>query len=262
MKKFTILILLLVTSTPFYASTSRLSTDIGMNYINFQDARFTDYKYSGSIIRFHVNFDQVSPKSVYYLKVGISGGNNPLPNLPDNTIQILELKPELGYLQNFRMEGFYIGGSLSLFDYTIRSNDVLHNNSNFFLNSNDLLATARYIKPISKALSLEFQSSVGLLSVMKYAPSFTANFPQNIIDNSLMSFQDAEIRNPISFQHMSVKTFADQTQLKFQAYAYWKKRLAIGYIWNVRSFSDFEGYPLTLANHMLTLRYNFMNKTK
>lgn len=261
-RKLLLFTLFVIITVPFYGSTSRFYTGLGMNHNNFQDARFSDLIFTGNLPSFELGFDQSSAERYYFVEVGLTLGNGEVPFNPDNKIRIMEMHPELGYLHQFKMEGFYLGATLDLFNYTIRENDKLHNNSNFFLNSNDLLIAARYVKPLSNKIDLELQSEMGLLSMMKYAPSFTTNYPQNIIDNSMLSFHDGSVRNPVSWQYMVWKTGFNQTYLKFSAGVNWGRRWALNYSWRVRSFEDFEGYPLTMARHLITIRYNFVNKSK
>ena len=261
-KNYTLLLLLLLFTLTVSAQNNRAYFGLGASYLNFQDARFSNLRLSGNALSAEIGYESLSEKRYSYLKSIFSFGTNPIPFRDDENISIIQLSPALGYFRNFFEDNFYLGFTANIFDLTTRTNNVLSNSSLTFMHSNDLLLAAAYVKPVSKSLRLEFRSELGLLSIMKYAPSFSATFPQNIIDNGRVSYQDGEILNATSWKYMVIKTGFNQTYLKFNAAAYLGKRLGISYAWRVRSFSDFEDYPLTMARHSFTFRYHFISRSK
>ncbi|WP_139230182.1 hypothetical protein [Lishizhenia tianjinensis] len=167
---------------------------------------------------------------------------------------------KLGYLHKVRKH--YFGLTWNALDFVTRSNNNLGNSSNFYRLSSDILLSWSYSHALKKNRSLELGLDYGILSFMNTAPSFTANLPQNVIDNGEVSFFDSSTRNPYDLSYLTAKTVHNQLLLNTYIRFNFKKKLSLAYSWKLRSFYDHKSYPVTDAFHTLSLQYNFIRHIK
>ena len=263
-RKFRILFLLvllaLFTAQHVTAQSTRVYVGLGAMYHSFQDARFSDVRFTGTAIIPELGFRYLTEKT-YILAQGFGFFHAvDLPGREEDKVTSLGFNTGLGYLRGIT-PGLYAGATWDVVDYMTRNTDVINNNSNFFHTASDLLLSIRYRYELNDAWSMEVGGDLGIVSVVKYAPSFAANLPQNIVDEGKASFQDEGVRQPFTLQYLDVKPGWSQLYLKTRAELYFKRRLSMAYLWRMRTFSDHKDHPVTMANHNLTLRYHFVSRS-
>ncbi|MGW8317207.1 MAG: hypothetical protein ACWGNV_16540 [Bacteroidales bacterium] len=254
-------ILLLWPIMGIHAQSTRAYVGLGATYHAFQDARFSDLQITSFSPDLELGFRHVIDHS--YITAHVDGFIfiTPQPNAVEMNINSMGFNVRAGYLYGIT-SGLFVGGTWDLLDFTTRNTDGLGNNENFYLNSSDLFLSVKYLLSAGRNWSFEFGGDLGLVSFMKYAPSFTANMDQKAIDDGEASYQDMNIRDPWSFAHINTKPIGTQFTMRTHIEAFFRRRLSAAYIWNMRSFADQKGYPLTMAGHSLVLRYHFVSRPK
>lgn len=244
-----------------HAQSTRAYVGLGATYHAFQDARFSDLQITSVSPDLELGFRHVTDRS--YISAHVDGFLfiTPQPNAGENNVSSLGFNVRAGYLYGIT-RSLYLGGTWDLVDFTTRTTDGLHNSENFYLNSSDLFFSIKYLLPAGSNWTIEFGGDLGLVSFMKYAPSYSANMDQKAIDDGKASYQDMNVRDPWSFQHINTKPIGTQFTMRTHVEALFRRRLSAAYIWNMRSFADQKGYPLTMAEHSLVLRYHFINRPK
>jgi hypothetical protein len=243
------------------AQTTRAYVGLGAAYHAFQDARFSDLQITSYSPDLELGFRYVTDRSYLLAHADGFGFVTPQPNAGENTISSIGFNVRAGYLHAIT-PGLFLGGTWDLIDFTTRNTEGLNNNENFYLNSSDLFLSVKYLHPAGENWSFEFGGDLGMVSFMKYAPSFTASLDQKAIDDGKASYQDLNVRNPWSFSHINTKPIGQQFTMRIHIEAFFRRRLSTAYIWNIRSFADQKGYPLTLAEHNLVLRYHFISRPR
>lgn len=241
------------------SQSTRFYVGLGPMYHAFQDARFSDLQITSFSPDLELGFRFVTDRSYVLARADGFLFITPQPNAGDTSISSIGLNIRAGYLHGVT-ENLYLGGTLDLIDFMTRNTGGLHNNENFFLNSTDVYLSAKYLYSAGKNWSFEFGGDLGLISFMKYAPSFTANLEQKVIDDGKASYTDMNIRQPWNFKNYDPKPVGKQFTMRTHIEAFFKRRLSAAYIWSMRSFADQKGYPLTTAEHTLAFRYHFISK--
>ncbi len=260
-KALAVVILLLGMGITARSQSTRIFVGLGPIYHAFQDARFSDLQISSVGPGLELGFRYVTDRSYVLAHTDGFMFITQQPNSVEKSISSLGLNIRAGYLHGVA-PGLFLGGTWDLLDFTTRTTDGLHNSENFYLNSTDLFLSAKYLYNAGRSWSFEFGGDLGLISFMKYAPSFTANLDQKAIDDGKASFQDQNVRDPWSFSHINTKPIGQQFSLRTHAEVFFRHRLSAAYIWNIRSFADQKGYPLTMAEHTLILRYHFISRPR
>lgn len=243
------------------AQTTKVYIGVGGIYNSFQDSRFSDVQFDKVSFIPELGFTRISEKGYWLANAEIYLFENSFPGYDTVKIKTLGYNAGFGYLRNIK-PGFYLGGTWDVLDYMSRDNSMLGNNGNFFILSSDLFISAKYLYAISDNWSLDVGLDYGLISFINTAPSFTANFPQNVVDNGEVSFLDANSRNPYNLSNLEAKAFWNHFYIKTHIEINFKRRLSLVYNWDMRTYADNKGYPITNAIHSLMLRINFVSHTK
>jgi len=262
LKKQTYLLLIFITITQLLsAQHTKVYIGLGGIYNSFQDSRFSDVQFNKVSIKPEIGFTRISDKDYWLANAGFYLFENGFPGYDTIKIKTLGYNVSFGYLRNIK-PGFYLGGTWNVLDYMSRDNSMLGNNANFYILSSDLFISAKYLYAFSDNWSLDIGLDYGLISLINTAPSFTANFPQNVVDNGEVSFLDSDTRNPYNFKNMEAKVFWDQFYFRTYVKVNFKRRLSLIYNWDMRTYADTKGYPVTNAMHSLILRFHFISHTK
>ena len=233
---------------------------VGGQYNSFQDARFSDVQFNKTSITPEIGFYRISSVDYWYLNANTFAYKGTFPDYDTIEIATLGYTVKLGYLRNYK--GHFIGGSWTVLDYISRDNNVLSNNSNFYRLASDIFVSWKYMYILNDNWSFDFGVDYGLLSLINSAPSFTTNFPQNVVDNEEVSFLDASSRDPYNLGDMTAKFFWNHININSLIRVNFRNRLSLAYGWRLRSYSDNAGYPITDAMHTITLQYNFISHKK
>lgn len=260
MRNILLIVLVILVYTPLSAQDTKVYFGLGGQYNSFQDARFSDVQFNKASIVPEIGFYRISSVDYWYLNANAYIFNSPFPGYDTIEIATLGYNVKLGYLRNFK--GHFIGGSWTVVDFVSRDNNLLGNNSNFYRLASDIFVSWKYIYTLSDDWNFDFGVDYGLLSFINTAPSFTANFPQNVVDNGEVSFIDASTRDPYNLKDMTAKAFWNQLNINTLIRANFRNRLSLAYAWRLRHYSDNVGYPITDALHSITLQFNFISHTK
>lgn len=257
----TLLLVLVCISSLLSAQQTKVYFGLGGIYNSFQDARFTDLRYNKFSFKPELGFKRVSNVDYWNANASIFDLQNTFPNHDTIKINTLSYNIRLGYLRII-VPSFYLGADWDVIDYWKRQTSLLGNGTDAYKLSSDIYLSAKYLYSISEVWSFDFGLDYGMLTFINTEPSFSANFPQNIIDNGEVTFIDSETKSPWKLKNMTTKGFWDQVNIRTNIELNFKKRLSMSYTWDLRSYSDTKGYPVTNATHSLMLRYHFISRTK
>jgi hypothetical protein len=260
MKKILTLLILTMTLYTGFAQDTKVYFGLGGQYNSFQDTRFSDVQFNKASIVPEIGFYRISTVDYWYLNANAFIFNTNFPGSDTIKIATLGYNVKLGYLRNYK--GHYIGGAWTVLDYISRDNNLLGNNSNFYRLASDIFVSWKYKYTLNDNWNIDLGVDYGLLSFINTAPSFTANFPQNVVDNGEVSFSDASSRDPYNLGNMTAKYFGNQLNINSILRANFRNRFSLAYEWRVRSYSDNAGYPVTDATHSIMLQFNFISHTK
>lgn len=239
------------------AQETRFYLGAGWLHNAFQDANFSDVQYTKSSFLPELGYERKTDKFIWRARARFYTFNNQALDFDTINITNLGFNASVGYLRQIK-EGLYLGGTLYLMDYHTRDNEVLGNNSNFYRTSSDVMLSAKYHYAFKEDITFEFGVDYSLLSFMNSAPSFTTNFPQKVVDDGEVSFQNENVRNPFNYGLAQIMPFWDQFAMRTLIQANYKNRWSMAYTWEMRSYAMVAGYPVTDAMHSLLLKYNIV----
>lgn len=234
---------------------------VGGMYHSFQDARFSDVQYASFSMKPEIGFKRISDCGYWLSNVSLYAFNATMPNYDTIEVSTMGLNIKIGYLHHVT-SGVYLGGTWDVLDRYSRDNSFLENGSNFYKVSSDVFVSGKYLNSFTEDLSFEGGLDYGIISFINSAPSFTANFPQNVVDKGEVSFMDSNSRSPSNLGNMVAKSFWKHFQIRTHVELKYRKRWSLAYQWEMRSYADHKGYPITSAFHNLMLRFNFISQPK
>jgi len=259
--KIWILIVLMGTVNLLSAQNTKVYFGFGGIYSSTQDTRFSDVQFNKFSVKPELGFTRISEKDYWLANSSGYVFTQDYPELDTAQVSTMSYNLRVGYLRNIK-PNIYVGLTWDIIDYFSKDNSILGNSSNYYKTSSDIFVTGRYLYNIDDNWNFEAGLDFALLSFINTAPSFTANFPQNVVDDGEVSFLDSDTRNPYSLKHMKATPFWKQIYLRTHFEINYKKRLSLVYNWDMRALIEQKGYPVTIALHSLTLRFHFINHTK
>jgi hypothetical protein len=260
-KKNKLLLFLLFISITSFAQKTIIGLGTGGRYNIFQDSRFSDIQFDKLSLETEIFARRITTHGIWTTNLSFYSFNDEFPRLDTVKITASGYNISVGYLHHLNQQ-FYLGGTWDILDYYSRDNSMLSNSKNFYKNSSDILISGKYLYKLKDNWNFEFGMDYGLLSFVNSAPSFTANFPQNVVDDGNVSFMNNDARDPHAFKYMTPMFFWEQFYLKTHIEVQYAKRLSLEYSWDLRTWANEPGYPVTIANHHLTLKYNIVNHSK
>lgn len=243
------------------AQESKFYIGAGWLHNSFQDANFSDVQYGKSSFLPELGYKRKTDRSIWRARARFYTFNNQALDFDTLSITNLGFNASVGYLRRVKDE-FYLGGTLYLMDYHSRDNEVLGNNSNFYRTSSDVMLSAVYDYAINEDITLEIGLDYSLISFINSAPSFTTNFPQKVVDNGEVSFQNVNVRNPYNYGLAEIMPFWEQFAMRTLVQVNYKSRWSLAYTWEMRSYAMVTGYPVTDAMHSVLVKYNIVAKNK
>jgi hypothetical protein len=253
------LFLLLCSALP--AQETKVYFGIGGIYNAFQDTRFSDVQFSKSTVLPELGFSRVSDKNLWHANASFFFLDYAFPNYDTITYTKLAYNVRFGYLRGLK-PSFYLGFNWDVLDYYKRQTEFLDNSSDAYKLSSDFYLSGKYLWPVADDWHFQFGLDLGLFSFINTEPSFTANLQQNIVDIGEVTFIDADTKRPYKFKNMEWKPIGEQFSIRTLIELNYRRKLGLFYSWDLRTYSDNKGYPVTDARHTLTLRFNFINLPK
>jgi len=263
MKSFIITLSLLIIGGNSYLSAQETKVYFGMGglYNSFQDARFSSVQFSKTTVFPEIGFSLASNKNYWHANAYVFTFGYNFPNSDTIAYTNFAYNFRLGYLREI-IPSFYLGVNWDVLDNYKRFTGFLANGASAYKLSSDIYVSGKYIWDFKENWQFNFGLDIGLFSFVNTIPSFGANFQQNIIDNGEVTFIDSDTRNSYTLKNMAFKPFWNQFNLRTMIELNFKRRLSLYYSWDMRTFADNIGYPVTNARHTITLRYNFINHSK
>jgi hypothetical protein len=256
--KIIMVILLFAGSSSLIAQKTKVYLGLGGIYNAFQDTRFSDVQFSKTSIIPELGFSRISEKDYWHANANFSYFNYEFPNLDTISYFNLAYNVKLGYLRNL-LPSFFLGVNWDVLDYYKRHTDFLNNASEAYKLSSDIYVSGKYIWNMNEDWQFNFGLDVGLFSFVNTEPSFSANYQQNIIDKGEVTLIDSDTKLPYKLSNMAFKPFWEQFNIRTLVELNFRRRFSLNYAWDLRTYSDNKGYPVSNARHILTLRSNFVN---
>lgn len=254
-------LLLLAACLGLSAQETKIYLGVGGLRHAYQDTRFTNLQQEKYVAKPELGFSRIAEKDLWNANASAFAYNYTFPSEERINTSILGYNVRVGYLRNLA-PNFYLGANWDIVDYWQRSTEGLLNGADAFKLSSDLYLSAKYFLPLNDNWGFEFGLDWGVLSFINQVPSFSAAFPQNLIDNGEITFVDADTRKAYKIDNMTTKAFWEMFYLRSFVELNFKKRLTLAYIWDMRTYSDNKSYPITNAMHSLMLRWHFVNHQK
>jgi len=254
---FTIYFFLLLAS---YTSAQQTKAYIGLGgmYSSFQDTRLSDIQYNEISVVPKLGFSCITEKNYWHASAYGFAFDEQFPNEDTITFSKLGYNVRFGYLRNLK-PAFYLGINWDLIDYYKRQTEFLNNGADSYKLSSDFYISGKYLWDFYEDWQFGFGLDYGVFIFVNTEPSFGANYQQNIIDNGEVTFIDEDTRRPWKLNNMAFKGFWEQFNIRTSIDLNYKRRLTLSYTWELSSFSDNKGYPVTDARHQLLLIFHFIN---
>ncbi len=243
-------------TTTFSQSSKSFFMELGGSYTTFQDVKYSTVSYSGVGGAFRLGIERNTPKAIW--EVGLNGNiGKESPNVHDvGAVTTINPKVYSRYLKKVN-DQFSFGAHWDILGLYIRKTDGLDNNGIYYISSSDLFATGIYHKG-KWNLGLD----LGLLSFQKERMSFAFSAPQKGLEDGAFNYQNEALESPFGFKYFTLKPIGKQLYLRTHIQYQWKERIAVGYRWRARRFTEVKNYPVTVGEHQLVIRYNITHKTK
>jgi hypothetical protein len=259
--KIGLFVLLLGSAITMKGQQTKVYFGLGGISNSFQDTRFSDVIYGKSSVLPELGFTRISEKNYWHASAYMFSFTYDFPNYDTITFSKFAYNVRLGYLRNLK-PNLYLGVNWDVLDYYKRQTDFLGNSSDAYKLSSDFYISGKYIWNIAENWQFNFGLDFGLFTFVNTEPSFSANYQQNIIDNGEVTFIDSDTKSPFKLSNMELKPFWEQVNIRTLIELNFKRRVSLYYSWDLRTYSDNKGYPVTDARHLLTLRFNFINQEK
>jgi hypothetical protein len=252
-----VLLSILCSFTTFSQETN-VYIGLGGLYHSFQDQRFSNIQFNKVSTNIELGINRISGKNRWHAGGQFYCFNEYFPKFDTAKIYNIGYNIRLAYLREIK-NNFYLGATWDVVDYLSRDNSMLENNKNFYKTSSDVFLSAKYVHKLSERWQLNADIHYCLLSFINSSPSFTTNFPQNVVNDGEVSYSNQEVRESYSIKYMEAKPFWEEVYINTSVELRYKKNIGIGYSWNMRSWADTKDYPVIIAMHNLMVRYYFIN---
>ncbi|PIB36282.1 hypothetical protein BFP72_13210 [Reichenbachiella sp. 5M10] len=231
---------------------------LGGFHQSFQDTRFSDLQYGTWSIKPEIGFNRETKKSIITTRISAFFYQDEFKPTGEKPVAVVGFNGGISYLRGLH-ENWYLGGSWDI-DYYSRDNEYLENGSNFYRTASDWFLAGRYQTKLKKRWPVYCSLQYSLFALINSAPSFTANFPQKVVDEGGVSFQDANSRNPWYLKDFQMHGFWDHLYIRMRFGAALSKRFGLEYSWDMRHYAYQKGYPITTGLHTIMIRWNFIHR--
>ncbi|MCH2225367.1 MAG: hypothetical protein MK066_11420 [Crocinitomicaceae bacterium] len=242
-------------------------------YSSFQDTKYSNVSYNGygTGLELIHSIDRGSNRMEFGLRFNYSNSKPSTFSVNEELIGT-ELK-KIGTAKEFRPtiygrytqklnEHFAVGGKLDALDATFRITNGLGNNSVYYNNGHNLLASGRYDRSLSSKLHLSVTVDLGIISWMRESTGFAFSTPQSVVAEGAFNYQDKAVNNPFGYRFFEMLPIWKYGNLSVTSEINYSKRWVFSYTWNLRRFSTVKEYPTTIGLHTIGARFNFRNKLK
>ncbi len=266
------IILFLTQSVVAQEKTELKRTVLKKNYIglggvrnSFQDAKFSNTQYHGTLLSLNIGTSRETDK--YFWAIDFNGDFTKLSAKTHPFVaaafhgrfDFTYARKDLSFIH---LDGFRGGGKWTVADVNFINFTDLGNNKLNFISSSRLSLFGEYNYAINENLNASFSLAVGLFGLVKEFKSFGYSAPQNVLEDGKFDFQDNGTQNPFSLKYYQFKTIGRLNTIETKLQLNYKKRWSFYYQWNLFNYTTVKRYPLTIAQHIIGARFNFISKTK
>lgn len=159
-------------------------------------------------------------------------------------------------------ETYAVGGKWNLAAGNLRNFSDLGNNSISIIVNSTLMGTGRYSRTINDDIKLNFDLSIGLLGWVREGTSFAYSANQKVLELGVFNFQDLSTTTPVGVKYGSIETLGAYNVLETELNLQYKRRWQFCYNWSLMNYRTVKGYPLTVGEHRVGVKFNYIAKTK
>ncbi len=138
-----------------------------------------------------------------------------------------------------------------------RNIDGLMNNGSYYITASDLMLSGKF-----NVGKFRIGTDLGLISLIKEGTGFAFSAPQNGLEDGEFSYQNESLDNPFGFKYGRIRGIGKHFKLRTHIQWPLSERVALGYQWEMRRFSEVRDRAITTGMHHLTLRFNLIHKDK
>ena len=233
---------------------------LGLLRSGFQDVKFSNIQYHGTLLALNIGTSRETDK--YFWSIDFNGDFTSLKtkNHPF-TAKNIHGRFDFTYAIK-KYSPFQIGAKWTLFEANYINFSELGNNGLNYISSSRLHAYGKYEHKINDKFKVTFSLAVGLFGMIKEFKSFGYTAPQNVLINGDFDFQDKGTQNPFSLKYYQFKTIGKMNAIETKLELELKERWVFYYHWNMLNYTTVKRYPLTLSQHIIGAKFNFIHKTK
>ncbi len=227
----------------------------------FQNTNFSDTQFGDIGATLHIGFQKRKEGKLWETAItlnALAGGAKEYEQGASTTKSVKIYYKHLRRLKN----GLYVGGRMDLIDFYLRNTPALGNNASQINTGSHLYGSLVHDKRINDHWNLESSFDLGLLSLMRSSSSFAFSSSQNILENGEFDYQNTAASSPFGLKYFEMKSLFKHINIKTSLLFQYKKRITLGYLWNVSRVAQVKHYPMTIAQHNIVFRFNITNKTE
>ncbi len=235
---------------------------VGGAYATFQDTKYSDVRENGAGMLLQFVYGHLKEGKHYW-----EGGflfdftmNHAVTH--DEGASMLFYPKVYGKYLRAVNGAFYVGARVDLYDNYIRVYTNLVNNSVFATSGSYLYGSVLYRRQLNDRWRLEAGGELALLGVQKEGTGFAMNYSQNRIEKGGVDYQDPKLGDPSNYAYAEFKWLGDNLILRTEFMMHYRKRIALGYAWEMRRFATVPDYPTTWGMHNLVFRINVVHREK
>lgn len=234
-------------------SNNYFELSTGLMYTSIQNTNFSNVNWYGAGGLVGVAFKKQTDRYLLH-----TGGSIPLAPVRtqthDETGNIFNPNLYLSYYRKLNSK-YALGVRWDIIDYYIHSQTDLGNNQTYNLQSSSFFASLRYNAQLKKRWPIWTTLHLGLLNFNREGFSFAFSAPQNVLEEGDFDYQDQKIDDPFALKYYELDFLTSYLNLRTSLGIQISPRSSITYEWQMRHFSQVQGYPTTTGQHFL--RYSF-----
>ncbi|MFT5822822.1 MAG: hypothetical protein ACI8ZM_004079 [Crocinitomix sp.] len=159
-------------------------------------------------------------------------------------------------------KNYQFGGKWSLMNVNFTNFSSLGNNSIGVIFNSTLSILGRYSKQVGDDVQVNFEMALGIFSMAKEATSFAYSASQKVLETGVFDFQNDATTSPLSLSYASLEPLGKFNKIETTVSVDYKERWQIAYQWDLLNYRTVNNYPITIAAHTLSVRFNYISKTK
>lgn len=226
----------------------------------YQDAKFSNVPYSGISGSFTAGTSRESDS--YYWSTNFNARYSSLKtNYHIGGGLNVNANYNFDYTRKLT-ENYQLGGKWSLMNVNFTNFSALGNNSTGIIFNSAVSVLGRYTRLLKEDVRVNFELALGLFSMAKEATSFAYSASQKVLEEGVFDFQNDATTSPLSLSYSSFEPIGIFNKIETNISVDYKKRWQFSYQWDLLNYRTVKSYPITFAAHTLSVRFNYISKTK